>query len=319
MAASSSEFRSFRLSSDDFAERDRIEAYLELMARAILKIETTPVNDHALNIDFAMRGGDDFGLAVGTASPMRNRHLSNLADNDDVVLVVVNGYSVAEQRGREAEVKGGDAILTTNGEAGTFTGYSKTHLTNFRLKRSMLEPRLVGLSESLLRPIPVATPALRLLLAYAGVIDASSLFGEPQIISHMYDLAALVLGATRDAQAMAGAEGGGVRAARLAAIKADIRSNYAVQALAVADVAARQGVTPRYVQMLFEAEGTTFSEFLRTERLNAALTMLTDLSSAQLNISDVAYRCGFSDLSYFNRSFRQRFGDTPTGVRRSRG
>jgi AraC-like DNA-binding protein len=30
---------------------------------------------------------------------------------------------------------------------------------------------------------------------------------------------------------------------------------------------------------------------------------------------DVALRVGFSDISYFNRLFRFRFGDTPKGVR----
>src|SRR5262249_44100849 len=33
------------------------------------------------------------------------------------------------------------------------------------------------------------------------------------------------------------------------------------------------------------------------------------------SITSVAFDAGFGDLSYFNRTFRRRFGDTPSGVR----
>jgi len=36
-------------------------------------------------------------------------------------------------------------------------------------------------------------------------------------------------------------------------------------------------------------------------------------------VPDIAYDVGFGDLSYFNRSFRRRFGRTPSEVRREGG
>jgi AraC-like DNA-binding protein len=37
-------------------------------------------------------------------------------------------------------------------------------------------------------------------------------------------------------------------------------------------------------------------------------------------IADIAFSCGFGDISYFNRKFRQRFGASPREVReRPRG
>jgi AraC-like DNA-binding protein len=35
-------------------------------------------------------------------------------------------------------------------------------------------------------------------------------------------------------------------------------------------------------------------------------------------VGDLALETGFTDLSYFNRSFRRRFGDTPSGFRTAR-
>jgi AraC-like DNA-binding protein len=43
--------------------------------------------------------------------------------------------------------------------------------------------------------------------------------------------------------------------------------------------------------------------------------MLTDRRYMHLAIIDVAFAAGFGDVSHFNRVFRRRFGETPSGVR----
>jgi transcriptional regulator GlxA family with amidase domain len=43
---------------------------------------------------------------------------------------------------------------------------------------------------------------------------------------------------------------------------------------------------------------------------------LGDAEKANLKISSIARQAGFADMSYFNRSFRNRFGDTPSGYRK---
>jgi len=123
----------------------------------------------------------------------------------------------------------------------------------------------------------------------------------------------LTLGATREAQAIAGQRG--VRAGRLAAVKADVMGNLANPGLSVGSVAARQGLTPRYIHMLFETEGVTFSEYVVTKRLARAHRILTDPRLANRMIHEVALEVGFGDLSYFNRTFRRHFGMTPSEMR----
>ena len=66
------------------------------------------------------------------------------------------------------------------------------------------------------------------------------------------------LGATRANEEVA--PGRELRAARLQAIRADIAANLQDCGLSVAPVAARQGVTPRYIHRLFEGEDITFAE-----------------------------------------------------------
>jgi AraC-like DNA-binding protein len=75
-------------------------------------------------------------------------------------------------------------------------------------------------------------------------------------------------------------------------------------------------VTPRYVHMLFDSTGTTFSQFVLAERLGYVRRLLLDPRHAHQPISAIVYDTGFGDLSYFNRTFRCLFGATPSEVRR---
>jgi AraC-like DNA-binding protein len=46
-----------------------------------------------------------------------------------------------------------------------------------------------------------------------------------------------------------------------------------------------------------------------------ARRMLADRRYRHLSIAQLALECGFGDISYFNRSFRRRYGETPSDVR----
>jgi AraC-like DNA-binding protein len=48
------------------------------------------------------------------------------------------------------------------------------------------------------------------------------------------------------------------------------------------------------------------------QRLLLAHRLLCGIRGRKEKISTIAYDAGFRDLSYFNRSFRRRFGMTPS-------
>ena len=130
---------------------------------------------------------------------------------------------------------------------------------------------------------------------------------------HVCDLLALALGPTRDAAEQARTRG--LSAARLQAIKDDIADNLGRPDLSVHSVAARHNVSVRYVQKLFEESGCTFTQFVMEQRLTAAHKALA--ARSDVRILSIVYDLGFNDVSHFNRSFRQRFGCTPSDVRNS--
>jgi AraC-like DNA-binding protein len=77
----------------------------------------------------------------------------------------------------------------------------------------------------------------------------------------------------------------------------------------------RQVRHPLWGAALIETDGTTFSEYLLLQRLSSVHRKLMDPRFADRTIGAIAFGAGFNDLSYFNRSFRRRFGATPSDVR----
>jgi len=315
---SDDELKILRISTAAFPDRDSVEEFREVFGRTILRIDMEPLSGAAFEADMMLRAIPGLGVASGELSPMRNRHNADLIDNDDLVLVIMrSGAGTVEQNGRATDVHAGEVALTANGETATFTGHSRTQVINLRLSRDMLSPSVPDLGGHLLAPIVKDGPALQMLKRYAEILNDAPALATAElrraVAIHMHDLAILALGARGDAAAVAAARG--VRAARLHAIKRDVLDNLARHDLSVAAVAARQGVTTRYVHLLFEGEELSFSEFVLAQRLARAHRRLTDPRLGTRKISAIAYEVGFGDLSYFNRSFRRRYGATPSEVR----
>lgn len=134
----------------------------------------------------------------------------------------------------------------------------------------------------------------------------------------IFQLVLAVLGERSDA-AQPGSSvvpvGSGVRAARREAVLAEIAASYRNSALSVEVIAAKLGLSRRYVFALLRESGTGFSERVLELRLQAAFAMLRDIDRALLRISEVAYEAGFNEVSHFNRCFRRRFAMTPTEAR----
>jgi AraC-like DNA-binding protein len=159
--------------------------------------------------------------------------------------------------------------------------------------------------------------ALGLLRSYLGILKETDKLSTPDlrrsVVVHVHDLIALALGATRDTATLA--EERSIRSARLRAMMLDIVENLHRPELGVNAVAKRHGVTPRYVQRLFEREGTTFTAYVLEQRLAEAYRMLLDPHRDMRQISEIAYKVGFSDLSYFARTFRRKYGASASDIR----
>ncbi len=312
----------WRFSTDALPERERGAALDAVYGRnTVVAYEALP--DAPVYAGFTQRRLPGLVLLTLAVEAVRiERTRRHLADGvvDLCLSVNLGRRTVWLGRGREVILHPGDAMLMSCAEPTTvrpMTPQERGRFFSLRLPRAALAPLVTNLDDAVLRLIPASTGALKLLANYVGMLGDDEALATPDlrrlVVTQIYDLAALAIGATGDAAAVA--EGRGVRAARLRAIKADIAERLAHDDLTVAAVASRQRISESYVRKLFESEGSSFSECVLGERLIRAHRVLTDPRFAGRSIASVAFDAGFGDVSYFNRSFRRRFGATPSEIR----
>ena len=109
------------------------------------------------------------------------------------------------------------------------------------------------------------------------------------------------------------AERGGLRAVRLKAVLMILERRFSEPDFSAQKLAAAAGLSERYVNELLYEAGASFTTRLNELRLRKAAGLLAQ--AGERRISDIAFECGFNDLSYFNRCFRRRFGLTPSAAR----
>ena len=86
--------------------------------------------------------------------------------------------------------------------------------------------------------------------------------------------------------------------------------------LRVADAAGVCSFSASHFMRWFrQMTGQSFVAFLNEYRLNAAAEALQTTDETVLTI---ASRCGFENLSYFNRAFKAHFGMTPREYRKNK-
>jgi AraC-like DNA-binding protein len=288
--------------------REHIEPLPDVAFRASLMVHTL----RGIGISSHLGGG----LRSG-----RTREIVSDARDEYLLIMNLRGPTVVTQRGQECVLGERTAMFATLHEAGDITRPTLDHHYHMlHIPRLALASLTTHADDALMRPLAPGSPALRLLIDYVAVLQRDGMLPDPLlrplVAGHINDLVALTIGATRDA--MEAARCGGIRAARLATIRADVLANLSDVHLSAKTVARRHGVSDRYIHLLFADAGQSFGHFVEEARLKRALRLLTHPTSTVRRIGEVATAAGFAEQSTFNRAFRRRFGDTPSGVRGGR-
>ncbi|BCW87529.1 Transcriptional activator NphR [Alphaproteobacteria bacterium SO-S41] len=260
------------------------------------------------------------GQMAGTIK-QANRQSKNIAsDGRDGYLLLVN-KSGSELRGgqvgREYGIGLGEAALVSAAEPLKMFGNDENKWMNLVIPEPVLARSFAAVNDMLAKPISADNEALNLLIRYCRLLEAGPLLNSADVIEHatgtIIDLIGLATGAKGGATELAGTRG--LRAARLAAILDRIKLGFTNPRISAQSIAESMGLSARYVHDLLAETGLGFSERVLEFRLQMARRMLVGGQYRHLLVSEIALAAGFGDISYFNRSFRRRFGAPPNALR----
>lgn len=307
--------------TDAWPERDRFAIWREeILGRYPHCYITTPDQAGFRATTELRRVG---AIAIGrntstTAEFARTRDLLRNGDDSLLVGLLEHGAGYHTQGENAQEVAAGDAMVDDRAYCGHWSSTNDAKYWLLNIPRHSIAALLPGVKTFAGARLDRDRTAKRLLFHYLdGTLDPDLDFSGSvgQLYEgHIVGLIALALGAEGES-ARTIEQHNDVRAVRRAAILHEIGNYLSDPRLAAPAVAARLSITPRYLRKLLEETGKSFSEHLLDKRLERAAVLLRDSQRGHARIADIAYECGFGDLSYFNRVFRRRYGLTPSDMR----
>jgi len=308
-----------RWSTEMLPERERFSTFREEFARQNLALDVIDHSGGRPRIDVTYLPLGTVGVCSIVTAPaefIRDKHHLKNSSGDFGLNIIKAGPVQFANAGQERVYDAGSACLIDRGRPMRVFGPRGGSVRYVTVQAAALKS-LVAHPEDLSGRAVRPGPALRLLDSYLRSLAS---LGQPRsselastIGVHLLDLVAATLGPTAEAANIVAERG--VKAARLQAILAEVARRFSDPNFDLDNVAGALGMSRRYVQKLLEGTGKSFTEHLAGCRLERAFAMLSDPHHLHLAIIDIAFAVGFGDVSHFNRMFRRRFGETPSGIR----
>jgi AraC family transcriptional regulator, positive regulator of tynA and feaB len=189
-----------------------------------------------------------------------------------------------------------------------------------KVPRHRLEGRLHSLAEIMAQRIDGHTGighfASNMLLAALAEAPKLRVEEANRIANHLLDLIGLAL--VGPGRRVATEAPSNYRLSALRRVQTFIDERLDDETLSVREIARAHHVSVRYLNKLFEREGTSIARWTKMRRLERCRMDLESNSAAGRTIGEIAYSHGFRNISHFNRAFKARFGCSPRSLRDAR-
>ncbi len=259
-------------------------------------------------------------LACVSGSPItvtRTPRMIRAADSGYLkVGVQTHGACILTQDGREAALTPGDiAVYDTTRPYELLFAHDYQMLV-LMLTRQLLSTRPHTLIDVTARRISGHTGMGTVLSPFLTLLARQSLVGDLQPSMEVCDAVVDLVSATcRSAADSADTVPPLAQQALLLRVQTFIEERLGDPSLDPATVAAAHHMSVRYLQKLFQAEGTTVSAWIRRRRLERCLRDLRDERLRAIPAAAIGARLGYTEPANFARAFRREFGSPPSTFR----
>lgn len=304
------------LSTEYVTPRRRREWLCEVIGREYARAEAHALPTQPLFNEMTIYGESDVRLSSirSNAIVIERPERPSLPDSQDAYLAVVllSGEYFLEQGERRVSLRPGDMTIydaTRPHKIYCPDAFSKLIVS---LPRAAMRRRLPDIDRHLATSIAgarglgaIAAAHIASIVRHAGELTEESYAAATD---HCADL--IALSAADPSQRQAAAHS---RDATLRRVKRYVESRLGDPRLDPNMTARATGLSIRYLNALFEAEGTSLMRYVWARRLEHCRADLG--AQARAPIGEIAFRWGFSDLSHFSRAFRVRFGQSAREMR----
>lgn len=305
------------IDTNSVAARDRLPFWTELADKFIAPLTIEVPDDGAFEARMYRAALRDCEIISPCSSPAR---IYNHPGTDVGMLNLQlqhAGSSINETGGRTSLLNEGDFLLFDPAQPLELTFTEPTQTIVLRLPIAYIEARMPRLRQMVGVPVRGDSGAGALFSRFLRTAWSQLEAGENDWGDAMSDviwpLLDLAYSSVQPAEPDLGR-----RDQRRRAVLNLIEAHLCDAELDTRRIAERVGVSTRYVQLLFAELATTPSAYIQRRRLERAASRL-DKEGGEMTITGIAFDVGFNDLSSFCRSFRRRFGMSPSDYRAARG
>ncbi|WP_201747203.1 helix-turn-helix domain-containing protein [Glaciimonas sp. PCH181] len=253
--------------------------------------------------------------AAGQIVNRRHRYTRSEYEDRYFAILMLEGTQFMEQDGNEVLLKPGDFALYDATRPHHLTFPADWREVIVSVPRIALNQRVTGLEKRMATRIQTDTGVGRVLRGFfEGMTSQIGTFNAiemERLAETATNLIALSLGTIQPADATLSR----TRNLALIRVKIFINEHLGDPNLNTQMVVQAMMLSSRYINKLFEDEGSSLMRYILRRRLERCSADLLDPANTVMRISDVALRWGFNNLSHFSRAFRDHYGSCPRTLR----
>ncbi len=306
----------------DLKKNQQLEYWNEIICKEFTQLECHIGSKAAYRGELTTWDLNSIQISKVCCDPSDVRHskwqVSRSSEDVYLMHVQTEGESLNRQAGREAHLKPGDFTICNSKSPYSVYFDTPIEMMVLRIPGAVLHQYFsAGEQDILARRISgeeqlgsiIYSLLVRLWLNNQNI-------DNPQHNTNICSSILALLAAQLDMITPSGvAAESSVRAAHRQRIKMYIERHLSDPELSPSAIAYANGVSPRYLRLLFESEGVTCSRYVIKRRLEEVARDLSNPMASHLKIIEIAYRWGFNNPSHFSRIFKEHFLCTPQDYR----